>query len=203
MPFIEDVEEAREKVSVVNTEIIGEEMDAENVQGNEEDNLIGAEVHPDHETHGPDFFFEGNLPPKKTISSFRKIELWDNKTIRTEIRKLDPDQRYVLDLFIYFAKCLRLAEKGFCAFPPPLWLVVEGDAGSGKSELIKNLCQVMEKEFRKAGDDPEQPYILKGSFTGEAASNIQGQTLTSLFNLSFGNKLGAMSDQLLHKKGST
>ena len=44
-----------------------------------------------------------------------------------------------------------------------------------------------------------QPYILKGSFTGEAANNIKGQTLTSLFNLSFGNKLSPMSDCLQDK----
>ena len=58
----------------------------------------------------------------------------------------------------------------------------------------------MENEFRSAGDDPEKPYVLKGSFTGEAATNIQGQTLTSLFNLSFGNKLGEMGPFLQSKK---
>ena len=59
---------------------------------------------------------------------------------------------------------------------------------------------MLEKEFRQAGDDPEQPYILKGSFTGEAACNIKGQTLTSLFNLGFGNKSSAMSDSVRGKK---
>ena len=58
----------------------------------------------------------------------------------------------------------------------------------------------MQKEFTRAGDDPEQPYILKGSFTGEAANNIKGQTLTSLFNLSFGNKLSPTTDCLRDKK---
>lgn len=33
----------------------------------------------------------------------------------------------------------------------------------------------MENEFRSAGDDPEKPYVLKGSFTGEAATNIEGR----------------------------
>ena len=47
MPFIEDVEEAREKISELNTEIIGEEMDAEIVQDNDECNVIGEELHPD------------------------------------------------------------------------------------------------------------------------------------------------------------
>ena len=99
-----------------------------------------------------------------------------------------------------YARTLKLAKNGFCTFPTPPLLVVEGDAGSGKSELIKNLCPVLEKEFRQAGDDPEQPYILKGSFTGEAACNIKGQTLTSLFNLGFGNKSNPMSDCMRGKK---
>ena len=66
--------------------------------------------------------------------------------------------------------------------------------------LLKKLCPVLEKEFRRAGDDPEQPYILKGAFTGAAACQIQGQTLTSLFNLGFGNKVTAMPDSLRDKK---
>ena len=140
------------------------------------------------------------MPPKNRITSYRKIDLWDNKEIRTQIRKLDTDQRYVLDLYIKYARSLRLAEKGFCDFPDSPLLVIEGDAGSGKSELIKNLCQVLEKEFRRAGDDPEHPYLLQGSFTGEAACNIKGQTLTSLFNLRFGNKITAMADSLRDKK---
>ena len=98
LPFIEDVEEAREKISELNTEIIGEEMDAEIVQDNDECNVIGEELHPDFEVQHPDFFFEGDIPPAKTVSSFHKIDLWDNKTIRTRIRTLDTDQRFVLDL---------------------------------------------------------------------------------------------------------
>ena len=79
--------------------------------------------------------------------------------------------------------------------------MVEGDAGSGKSKLIQDLEQVMQKEFTEAGHDTEeQPYILKGSFTGEAACNIKGQTLTSLFSLSFGNKYTCLSDFVRAKK---
>ena len=140
------------------------------------------------------------MPSKNRVSSYRKIDLWDNKTIRSEICKLDSDQRFVLDLFVKYARDLKLADKGFREFPSPPLLVIEGNAGSGKSMLIHNLCMVLEKEFRKAGDIPEHPYVLKGSFTGEAACNIKGQTLTSLFILWFGNKLSPMPDSLRDKK---
>ena len=103
-------------------------------------------------------------------------------------------------MFFKYARTLILAENGFCSFPTPPLYVVEGDAGSGKSKSINVLSQAMEKEFRKAGDDPDHPYILKGSFTAKAATNIKGQTLTSLFTLSFGNKLGGMSDMMRDKK---
>ena len=86
-------------------------------------------------------------------------------------------------------------------YPTAPLLVIEGDAGSGKSVLIQKWMHVLDKEFRKAGDDPEVcPYVLKGAFTGEAACNIKGQTLTSLFNLSFGNKISPMTDYVRAKK---
>ena len=66
MPFIQDVEEAREAVAVLNTELVGEELDAENAQNNEECNIMGDEVHPEFEVQHPDFFYEGNLPPQKS-----------------------------------------------------------------------------------------------------------------------------------------
>ena len=56
MPFIEDIQEAREKIAIMNTERIGDEIDAAIEQENEECNIIGDELHPDYEVHHPDFF---------------------------------------------------------------------------------------------------------------------------------------------------
>ena len=77
------------------------------------------------------------------------IDQWDKKKIRTEIRRLDPDQGNVLDLFIHYVRALKLAKKGYCSFPEPPRIVVEGNTGSGKSELIRNLCQVMQLECQE------------------------------------------------------
>ena len=124
MPFIEDVEEgAREQLAAMNTERIAEEIDAENVQNNDECYMIGTDIHPDYEVQHPDFFHEGTTQHATTATSYRRIELWHANEIGMQLCKLDPDQRYVVDLFIKYARTLRLAEKGFCRFPtPPLYI---------------------------------------------------------------------------------
>ena len=54
--------------------------------------------------------------------------------------------------------------------------------------------------LQKAGDSPEQPYVLKAAFTGTAASNIGGGTLTSTFQLGFGNAHQCFRDKDRDKK---
>ena len=54
--------------------------------------------------------------------------------------------------------------------------------------------------LQKAGDSPEQPYVLKTAFTGTAASNIGGGTLTSTFQLGFGNSHQCFRDKDRDKK---
>ena len=58
----------------------------------------------------------------------------------------------------------------------------------------------MEKEFCQSGDIADHPYILKSGFTAKSDTLINGQTPTSMLNLSFVNKLGAMNDQTREKK---
>ena len=70
MPFIEDVEEAREKLAALNMEIAGEQLDPENEQDNADCNLIADEPHPDYETQNPEFFHEDDLPPRPHPVSF-------------------------------------------------------------------------------------------------------------------------------------
>ena len=138
--------------------------------------------------------------PKKTSnSSYQKTTLIYKKEITKELQKLDPDQRYVVNVLMTFARFLKLAKNGRCRFRTPPLMVVEGDAGSVKSEGITTLCQVMEYEFREAGDDPDKFYILKCAFTGEAATDITGQSLHTLFNFNFGNSLFKLSDEMRDK----
>ena len=77
---------------------------------------------------------------------------------------------------------------------------MQGEAGSGKSTLISLIEQWMERILRKSGDDPNQPYIIKTTFTGAAACIISGQTLHSAFGFKFGNEKNSLTDKDRDKK---
>ena len=79
-------------------------------------------------------------------------------------------------------------------------LVVQGGAGSGKSCVIDVLTQRMEKILRVSGGIPSHPYIVKAAFTGTAAANIDGQTMTSAFSFNFGNQFFSLSDKKRDEK---
>ena len=49
--------------------------------------------------------------------------------------------------------------------------------------------------LQRTGDSPDQPYVLKTAFTGTAASNIGGGTLTTTFGLNFGNQYQGLKDK--------
>jgi exonuclease III len=73
--------------------------------------------------------------------------------------------------------------------------MVHGGAGSGKSTVIHVMCQYIHQILRKDGDDPDCPYVLLSAFTGGAASNIEGQTLHTLFSFNFGAGYQSLSDK--------
>ena len=65
----------------------------------------------------------------------------------------------------------------------------------GKSTVIDLVTKWVTSILQKSGDSPDQPYVLKTAFTGTAASNIGGGTLTSTFGFSFGNQHQGMKDR--------
>ena len=81
-------------------------------------------------------------------------------------------------------------------------IVIQGGAGTGKSTVIDVLSQHLERIFRRPGDNPDHPYIIKAAFTGTAAANIKGQTLHSAFSFSFGNEFFSLSDKSREERRS-
>ena len=115
-------------------------------------------------------------------SFFKKIELDNLDYLSAETRKLDPDQRSVVDIGISYAQNIRKSVSKDSSQPKPPLVVVHGGAGCGKSFVINLMTQWQERILRNSGDDPNQPYILKCAFTGTAASIIEGQTLHHSFS---------------------
>ena len=109
---------------------------------------------------------------------------------------LDIDQRIVVDIGVDYAKKCERAGKSKCNKPTAPLVIVHGGAGTGKSTVIDALSQSLEQIFRKPGDDPNHPYLIKAAFTGNAAFIIHGQTLHSAFNFPYGNQILSLSDKI-------
>ena len=71
---------------------------------------------------------------------------------------------------------------------------------TGKSTVIALVYEWTNSILQRAGDSPQQPYVLKTAFTGTAASNIGGVTLTSTFQFSYGNDHHCFKDKVRDKK---
>ena len=73
--------------------------------------------------------------------------------------------------------------------------MVHGGAGAGKSTVIDVAAQWAQRILQKAGDNLDQPYVVKTAFTGCAASNIEGQSLHRMFGFSFDNRHFSLNDK--------
>ena len=105
----------------------------------------------------------------------------------------------VLDI-VKYAKDLVKARKMHNPLPKAPLLMEHGGAGAGKSTVIDTIANWTQKILQQAGDNVEQPYIVKTAFTGCAASNIKGHTLHGTFGFSFDNNHYSLSDMMRDKR---
>ena len=132
----------------------------------------------------------------KLVKYTKKIDLQGEDEINYKIKQLDCDQRIALDMGVDYAKKCERAGKHQCNRPIAPLVIVHGGSGTGKSTIIDALSQSLERIFRKPGDNPNHPYVLKVAFTGNAAFIVQGQTLHSAFNFPYGNQILSLSDKI-------
>ena len=193
MPYLKSVIEARDRAHEFLSNI-GDQLDPNKEQIDEEDRAEGITEHPDLGHKDPTDYLVDEQPENNT---FRRIELQSESEIFAKLRTLDKDQRQVVDVMYNYARQFQLAKKHKNnAWPTPPLLMVHGGAGTGKSHVIDCVSQLLEKVFRTPGDNPNHPYILKLAFTGNAASIINGQTIHSAFQLPFGNNHVTMNDKV-------
>ena len=192
LQYLESVEEGLERAEELMDSNIGDTIDPELEQDNDDCEDIGVTEHPDFQFKDP-----SDLDvTKEEVKKYKAIDLSDDNTLDIMTKALDEDQRVVLEIGVDFAKSLIKSKKAKKTPMSPPLLIVQGGAGTGKSTVIDVLSQQMEKVLRKPGDNPDHPYIIKAAFTGTAAANIKGQTLHSAFSFSFGNNFFSLGDKV-------
>ena len=105
-------------------------------------------------------------------------------------------QKYVVHLAVKYARGIVKSLKPKNRKPPSPVVMIHGGAGSGKSTVINVLARWVHYILQRPGDDPDCPYVLISAYTGAAASNVNGQTLDSLFSFNFGSGFLTMSDKV-------
>ena len=199
MPFLEDVEEQRFFVEEarldepLNLDDVGEEL----APGKEQDNMdaenAGPEDAPDYDHLNPS---ELDQEPEAgyRVVDYGSIIVPNKEELIARTKQLDPEQRRVLDISITYARDLLKAQKTGKRLTPP-HIMVHGAAGTGKSTVIDLISLWCQSILQKAGDSPDQPFVLKTAFTGTAAANIEGQTLSTTFGFVHGNKYFPLNDR--------
>ena len=159
MPFTQGVEEARYYVQ----QAMENDKDKLNI-GNDLDPELEKEIlecddemedlHPDFVQVNPDDFeTEDNITQvKKTL---RSIEIQTVDEMLEQARTLDEFQKKVLHIAIQFVQHLKIARKGKCPYPCAPLMMIHGGAGSGKSTVIKVMCQYIQHILKNEGDDPD------------------------------------------------
>ena len=106
-------------------------------------------------------------------------------TIQNEIDQLNDDQRRAFDIVDWHLNETISGKK-----PPQLLMVIPGEGGVGKSKVIQTITQ----NFRRRN---RVDWLVKGAYTGIAASLIDGKTLHVLAGIPV--RGGKQSAQTLQK----
>ena len=198
LPHLQTVTEGRERAEEFLADV-GIDLDPMNEQN--EDIARQEGDHEDDEMAILDPAASGVV--RDTIEStvdrtYRKIEIENEDVLQGKILGLDKEQRAVVDHIVGYARDFKMHEERPNENPkpvPPL-LLVHGKAGTGKSHVIDVLSQLLEKTFRRSGDNPDNPYILRLAFTGSAADLIAGQTINKTLGLPHSNTIRPMPDKI-------
>ena len=187
-PEMNNVEMARaliEDFPITRPSHIGEALDPQNEQDNEDQNFEGEQVNNDQQVRAYDGNFGGN--DSEEPSMFKRSDFSNLETMLELAKNLAPEQQLVFNLFIGYAKELRKYIEGSTLKPKPPLAIVHGGAGSGKSTLIRAISFWTDKVLTTNDNkDLNKPFVIRCAPTGMAAHNIDGLTICSAFRFKFG-----------------
>ena len=201
LPHLDPVTEGRERAEEFNNDV-GTDLDPMNEQtkdiANEEGDIVDEEMailNPENANIIPD--------TEKTVgdNTYRKIDVEEDESLQAKVQGLDKEQRAVIDDLVGYAIKYKMYEERKTENPKPAppFMLVHGNAGTGKSHVIDVLSQLLHKKFKRSGDNPNHPYVLHLAYTGSAADLISGQTINKTLGLPPSNKIKPMSDKIRDK----
>ena len=155
--MIEAVEEAEKK---------GEEMDE--LEEDEESTYIDEETTAEKDIE--DFEKSLKADAKKMLTNFNDgvTEISEENYLEI-ISKLNNDQRKIFDDFVERINC-----NG-----DPFYLYIGGEAGTGKSFVLRAMINAAKKIGKRSGADLDKPACLTVAPTGVAAYLVNGTTIES------------------------
>ena len=192
MEYLQSVAEARYHLEMLENEVdlteIARLLDAQGEKDNEEVEELEVEMSEFQHLNPDDLHITSNKAESSGL--YKRITVPGDLELRQATRGLDKHQKEVLNNAIKFAKDVVKSRNGKNKLPQPLYLMMHGGAGAGKSTVIRITAQWMQKILQQEGQDIDCPSVVITSFCGTAASNVDGQTLHSSFGFSFGNQKG-------------
>ena len=110
----------------------------------------------------------------KDLSQFKNLtNVVDKSQLRSNISSLNDQQRRLFDDFTERCISTDVNEQ-------PVYLFISGNAGTGKSFLVKLLIEAVKMIKIKAGDDLKKPPVIVMAPTANAAFIICGKTIDSV-----------------------
>ena len=98
--------------------------------------------------------------------------------------QLNEGQQRLFNYIMTYARKCRSAERNNELPPKPFYIFLSGGAGVGKTFLVNVITEYLKRILRYPNQSfDQQPSVLVTASTGKAATNINGTTLHSAFNL--------------------
>ena len=105
--------------------------------------------------------------------------LMPDDSYRELLRCLNKKQRHFFNHVVHWLK----------TNDAPLYTFLTGEAGVGKSVVIKALYQALYRYYNLSeGQNPDEKRVLLCAYTGKAAYNISGSTISTAFHQKFKQK---------------
>ena len=150
-----------------------------------------GDIEEDDEEHGvkllestktsdiQNYIEEAHAAAMRSLESRKPSEKMTDDEYLEKIASLNPQQRRIFDDLVERFMDVTNSD--------PFYLYIGGEAGTGKSYLLKLLMEAARRIPKKSGQELDKPHYLAMAPTGVAAYLIQGSTIESALGIMPGN----------------